>query len=128
MQLKNTSRSRLESVVLIVVFAAIFVFLLNSVVMEKKVCRERELISELSQLRSGLALYLAMERVMPDNLVQLCTARYRLPGDGMNRAFVEMQDIRVNDRGEVLDPFKNPYRYDKNRLSITTTTEGFQGW
>ena len=128
MQLKNAKRSRLESVALVAVFAVMLVFLLNSIVFERKVYRERDLISELAQLRSGLALYVAMEKVRPDNLVQLCTARYRLPGETRSHSFVEIPNLRVSEMGEILDPFKNPYYYDRQKPWIASGTEGFQSW
>lgn len=128
MNVKSPKRGALEAVILIVVFAATFVFLLDGFMLEKSVARQKQLAGELRMLRNGVALYTVLEHKKPDNLVELCRSKYVFPGDSTRQGFVDLTTIRANEKGEILDPFGNSYSYDKERLWVASSTQKYSSW
>ena len=128
MDIKSSKRGALEVVILIVVFVVTFAFLLNGFLQERNVAKQKQLSLELRMLRNGIALYTVMEQKKPDNLVKLCRSKYLLPGDSKKQGFIDLASIRVNEKGEIIDPFGNPYSYDKEKPWVASTTKEYSLW
>lgn len=126
MKFRNPNRSVLETVILLFVFVAVFAFMVNSYIMEKRVYKEKALLYELSLLRQGVSGFTMIEKRMPGNLVELATTAYRLPGDENKRRFVDR--LIVNDRGDIIDPFGHPYAYNSEKGWVSSTAPGYGQW
>jgi len=126
MKFRNPNRSTRESVILVIVFIGIFVFMLNAYTKERKLGRERSLQYELTILRQGVNLYTYIEKHRPKNLMDLATNTFCLPGDEQDRKFVEQ--VRVNRNGEIVDPFGNVYAYDEETGWVRSTTPAYRHW
>lgn len=126
MELQPLKRSPLEMVILVIVFVSIFAFLFNGYILERRVFRERALLYELSLLRQGVDLYLIMEKKKPSDLIDLAITTYAIPGEKVNQRFVER--VNVNDKGQVIDPYGNPYTYDQVHGWVSSSTPGYRNW
>jgi hypothetical protein len=126
MKFKNPNRGIFETVVLLFVFVAVFAFMVNSYIMERRVYREKALLYELSLLRQGVGGFTMMEKRKPANLIELATSSYRLPGDASARRFVDR--VIVNDKGEIIDPFGHPFAYNGKKGWVFSTTPGYDQW
>ncbi len=126
MQLEHPRRSLLENVLLAVVFVAILAFFINSYYLEQKVYKQKALHYQLMILRQGVNMYNLVNRDFPDNLAKLATSTYRLPGEDINRVYIERFPISTN--GKLLDPFGNPYAYEQKHGWVMSTTPGYDYW
>jgi hypothetical protein len=126
MGLKSPHRSWLEQVVLLIIFIGLFVIVLQNYLVEKKVCTQQRLCYELADMRQGLRLYSLMNKRMPETLVELATAKYQFPGEATQRRFIE--HVSVNDNLQIVDPYGNEFKYDKDKGWIWSATPGYQSW
>ncbi len=126
MELKPMKRSPMETVILVIVFVSIFAFLFNGYILERRVFKERALLYELSLLRQGVDLYLIMEKRKPSSLLELAVTTYAIPGEKVNQRFVER--VNINDKGQIIDPYGNPYVYDPVYGWISSSTAGYKNW
>ncbi|MFA4873907.1 MAG: hypothetical protein WC956_02025 [bacterium] len=125
-ELRSPQRSTLESVLLLFVFVAILVFMVNSYTRQQRLEKERSMIYELTLLRQGVATFNIVEKRLPKSLIELATAVFKLPGEGVNHRFVER--VNVNDQGKIIDPFNNPFAYNESKGWISSTTKNYEIW
>jgi hypothetical protein len=71
-------------------------------------------------------LYSLMNKRMPETLVELATAKYQFPGEATQRRFIE--HVSVNDNLQIVDPYGNEFKYDKDKGWIWSATPGYQSW
>lgn len=126
MGLKSTNRGKIEKVILLIVFLGALVFVAVTYMRECKVAKEKALYSQLAAMRQGIGLYGVLEKSFPKSLIELAYATYRMPGDSMNRKYVEM--VQVGKDGKIVDPFGTPYYYDPKTGWINSATPGFKDW
>lgn len=126
MELTPMKRSPLEMVILVIVFVSLFAFLINGYILERRVFKERALLYELSLIRQGVDLYLIMEKKKPTDLLDLAIRTYSIPGEKVNQRFVER--VNINDKGQIIDPYGNPYDYDQAYGWVASSTPGYSNW
>ncbi len=126
MNMKSPNRGIFETVLLLVVFVAVFVFMANSYMMEQRVYKEKALLYELELLRQGVSTFSMVEKRKPDSLVELASTVYSLPDDSVKRHFVGK--VIVNDKGQIIDPFGHPYAYNKSKGWVSSATSGYKKW
>ena len=86
--------------------------------------QSRLLMRELAMLRSSLILYKTITHENAGSLGALQSGRYDF--DGVVHTYVD--PLPVSGDGEVIDPIGNPYRYDRKRGWVSSTTAGFERW
>lgn len=107
--------------------------------------REVALRWELRNLRSAVALYSFMNSRMPRTLHEVLEKGYIEPfrrDVKLGHVRVEefqlrlkhfispqvIQEMGVDDEGNILDPFGNRYLFDVESGRLFTTTEGYESW
>ena len=126
MDMNAPQRRWWESVLLAIVFVGMLAFVVNSYVLERREFKQRALYYQLMLMRQGINLFAVMEKREPANLVELAASTYKLPENGANHRYVER--LPVTPDGKVLDPFGNPYRYDRKLGWVMSTTPGYEFW
>jgi hypothetical protein len=90
-----------------------------------KVHKGRMLASELSSLRTSVALYTFVNRKHPPSLNAVVEETYEA-GDGSRRHFAEY--VHSDDDGRLIDPFGSAYVYDPDKGWVSSATEGYLTW
>lgn len=106
-----------------------------------RVAREVALRYELASIRSSLVLFQTFNRRFPGSLRELVETQYLLPDAEFSiaagRINLESRSIfkrsylepgSVDARGQVLDPFGDPYRYDPQRGQVKPAAERYGNW
>lgn len=86
--------------------------------------QSRLLMRELAMLRSSLILYKMINHENAESLGALESGRFE--AGGIVHRYVD--PLPVSGDGKVIDPFGNPYRYDRKRGWVSSTTGGFERW
>lgn len=89
-----------------------------------KLGKMRLLIQELSMLRSGITHFMMIKRHVPSSLEALVKETYK--AGELDAPFIDR--VPRSDKGETVDPFGNPYRYDTGSGWVASTTRGFEKW
>lgn len=126
MEMKQPRRSVWENVLLVVVFLAILGFLAHSYFLEQKVYKQKALQYQLIIMRQGIMMFNMVERRYPTSLIELAASTYRLPGEKVNRRYVER--FPIDKDGGILDPFGSPYTYDAKMGWVRSSTPGYEYW
>lgn len=126
MKLESPKRSAWENILLVVVFAAILIFMVSSYYKEQRSYKTRQLYYELTLLRQGINQYFIINKRYPNGLIELGSGTYKFPGDDRNHRYVE--NFPISRDGRVLDPFGNPYVYDADRGMVMSATPGHTFW
>ncbi len=126
MALDQPKRQVWESALLVIVFLGMLAFIVNSYFLEKRVYEQKVLRYQLENLRQGITLYQYVERKTPESLVDLSMATFRMPDSGQVHHFIAR--VPVSKEGKFLDPFGNPYAYDKAQGWVSSSTGGYASW
>ena len=126
MTFSHPKRSIFESIIFVVVCAAILFFIANRYFVEQRYHRQRVMYYQLLSLRQGIGMFKAIEKRNPKNLVELASSTYTLPGDDKKRPYIQRRI--VDPEGRVTDPFGNPYAYDRKRGWVGSSTPGYSFW
>ena len=126
MEMKHPRRYLWENALLVVVFLAMLGFLAHSYFLEQKVYKQKTLHYQLIIVRQGIMMFNLVERRYPKSLLELAASTYRLPGEKVNRRYVER--FPIDKEGQVLDPFGHPYISDKDMGWVRTSTPGYEYW
>ena len=126
MELKSPQRKWWENVLFVVVFVGMFAFVVNSYVLEQKAYKQRALYYQLMLMRQGISLFTVMEKRAPESLVELAVSSFKMPDGGVSHRYVER--FPVTPEGQLLDPFGNPYKYDKKMGWVMSSTPGYEFW
>jgi len=100
-----------------------------------RTARESALKAELSNIRTSIRLYKMLNGKNPDSLKELIEKKIVQPGrigPGLysDSFFDEHYLLKnaVDETGNKLDAFSNPFLYDHNLGSVRTTTQGYETW
>lgn len=93
---------------------------------QQKLIKEKGLSSQLQVLRMGEMLYTSVNNAKPAGLKELVEGTFVLPGDTLERHYIEPPPELLN--GNPVDPFGNPYSYDSAKGWIKSTTPGYELW
>lgn len=126
MELKSPQRKWWENVLFVVVFVGMFAFVVNSYVLEQKAYKQRALYYQLMLMRQGISLFTVMEKRAPESLVELAVSSFKMPDGSVSHRYVER--FPVTPEGQLLDPFGNPYKYDKKMGWVMSSTPGYEFW
>lgn len=77
---------------------------------------------ELSQIRSVIATYMEMNQTRPASLDAL--AKFG-PVKGESNL---LSNIQKNKKGEYVDPFGNPYKYDPETARVSSSTKDYSNF
>lgn len=106
-----------------------------------RLAREVALRYELANIRTAIVLFTLRNRRFPGSLHELVQRDYLLPdaehpasearvGAGsraiFRRSYLEANS--VDARGQVLDPFGKPYRYDPQRGRVASAEKRYRQW
>lgn len=91
---------------------------------EQKLTQQTNLHYQLEALRTAEVLFKSVNRTNPQTLNQIIEGTFTLPNDRQSRKYVEIPFKMAS--GKALDPFGNPYVYEKGW--IKSTTPGYEGW
>lgn len=122
---KDARRGLLEKVLLLVVFLGLLGFVTGHYVLESKVQKQDVVKNQLLMMRQGVSLFKMIEHRYPESLIELAQADYKMPNDQKNRRYVDNLPLKDN---KVVDPFGNPYAYNKARGFVSSATAGYESW
>lgn len=91
-----------------------------------KATKQRTLYYQLQILRMGANIYQLVNHKNPASFEDLVAKTYQLPGDAVQKHFVE--GIAADANGRIFDPFGNPYFYDPITGWVRSTSSGYEFW
>lgn len=115
-----------ERIALIAVAIATVGIMGLTVHFERQLSNQKAMFYQLQALRTSVNLYKAINRTNPPDLNALMFETYRFPGEDQSRRF--LQSSTTNEKGEIVDPFDNPYIYDAATGWVQSSTEGYAYW
>ena len=118
------TRSPFEIVVVVIVVTLTVILAAGLYAGRKKVQKSDMLMQELGMLRSGVTLYKTVNHRNAESLEELASSEYEV-GEA-KRPYIEQ--LPVAEDGRILDPFGNPYAYDRNTGWVSSITKGFERW
>jgi len=123
--MNEKGRAKYEIVVVVIVVALAIAVTAGLYASRSKVFNGKRMIAELSALRSGVALYMTVNKTQPPDLETLLKSTYNA-GGGAKRPYVE--NITANAQGKPVDPFGKPYLYDAKRGLVSSASSGYEKW
>lgn len=94
-----------------------------------KITKEYALISELSNIRTSILIYYILNKKYPNSLAQMIDEKVILPFQGdtaIDRTYLAKTSL--NKEGEILDPFGNPYKYNRLTGKLNSSTLDYTAW
>ena len=91
---------------------------------DTKVQNEQALIYQLKTLRAAVQVHLKMYNEKPRNLSSLIQKLK----DGSNTVKLDWKSFKMTNKGQLFDPFNNPYEYDRETGWIRSSTRGYHEW
>lgn len=113
-------------VVLLIVFVIAMGFLWRNYNMEQGMAKQKILGYQLQLLREGVNTYKIINNKNPDNLLVLLAKTYVMPGSTEKRTYV-FGNLPVSS-DQILDPFGNPFEYNKTNGWVSSSSPGFKNW
>ncbi len=111
---------------LIIVVVALTVLTASGIYQVRlQVKNSKLLINELQMLRSAISLYHVVNKSYPQELGDLLSEEYSLENEEMGAYLKQMPPTK---QGLVIDPFGNPYYYDKQSGWVSTSSQGYTNW
>ena len=91
--------------------------------------REVALRSGLNNIRKGVQLYHFLNRDYPTDLRSLVHQQYVAPArDDTFFKGEYLSEQTLDSEGNLLDPFQNPYQYDRKRGKVVSGTKDYETW
>jgi competence protein ComGC len=91
--------------------------------------------AELRNIRASINLFRIMNKRNPASLSELIEKKVMLPGriggDEYSKSFYDQKYLlahSVDEKGNFLDAFGNPFLYDPVRGEVRTTTRVYENW
>ena len=78
------------------------------------------MMNELAQLRDSVQIYVKLKKEMPESLAKAMREKYTFKTPEVT--------AQVNEKGQPVDPFGNPYQFEVSRGWVRSTTPGYQSW
>lgn len=120
------TRAKYEVVVLVVVIIAAIVVGFGIYSARNKAEKGKLMLSELEQIRSALITYKTLNKSNPTDLASLTKMTYTFaPGEAPKQY---LSNIPTNSKGELVDPFGKPYKFDTAKGWVYSSTEGYANW
>jgi Tfp pilus assembly protein PilE len=100
-----------------------------------KGAREAAVKAELANIRTSINLFKLTIQRNPESLSEMLEKKVLLPGrtgaDEYSGSIYDQKYLQVHmvdDKGNILDAFENPFAYDPVRGEVKSTTEGYDAW
>ena len=97
--------------------------------------QEAALKMELSNIRTSIQLFRMLNGRYPNSLNELIEKKVMLPArigsDPYTGPILDQKYLMLNavdEKGNILDAFGNPFLYDLFRGEVRTTTKGYETW
>ncbi len=119
-------RARYEWIVIAVVLVAA-VAIAFGIHSKRDSIKKAELMRlELQGIRSAVNVYKDLNKTNPPSLNDLTKQRYSFqPGD-QPRPY--LGNVHTSSKGDLVDPFGNPYKYDSRNGWVISATKGYEKW
>lgn len=124
--MKEVNREWWEVIVMFCIALVVSALVLTSVYFERQMVKQRTMYYQLVILRNSVNLFKSVNRNNPSSLAELAEGVYRFEGEKITRKYLE--NISLDDKGAVSDPFGNPYKYSADTGWIASSTRGFEFW
>lgn len=121
------ARKKYEVVILLVVIVAAVVVAFGIYSARGKTQRSELMMSELEQIRSSIITYKTLNKSNPPDLVSLTKMTYTFAPGEEPRPYLT-KDISTNAKGELVDPFGNPYNYNEAKGWVYSSTKEYKNW
>lgn len=115
-----------ERIFLFIVAIGAVYFVAYTTYSDFRATKQRTLYYQLQILRMGVNIHQLVEHRNPTALEDLVTRTYQLPGDSVQRRFVE--GFAADANGQIFDPFGNPYFYDRITGWVRSIASGYEFW
>ena len=146
----NRGRTVFETVIALVIIGILLIGAMTYYQRATRVIKEYAIISELGNIRTSVLLYFVINKRYPKSLKQMLSEKIILPfhpfydaeslkgiagkelplqSTGsivIDRSYLEK--LSLDDEGNLIDPFGNPYVYDPKLGKIRSSTEGYRSW
>ena len=115
-------------IVLCVILTLVGVFAIYAGKMVR-IAREIALQSELAYVRTAIDYYHIKNNSYPSNLQNLTKNTLTMKDTlGKIKPAQYVTPYRIDTKGDLLDPFMNPYTYDPQTGRVSSKTEGYERW
>lgn len=119
-------KRNLERATLAIVAFLTVAIMAASLHFERQLSNQKAMFYQLQAIRTSVNLYKAINRRNPENLGILVMDVYSFPGEEETRKY--LHGMSANEKGELLDPFGNPYSYDYVSGWVRSSTPGYEYW
>lgn len=130
MQLNDKGASGFENFIVISIVGLLVAAALGRFYFVLDFAKETALKAELAAMRSSLNLFKIVEKRKPENLNELENKELEIELSGGKKLKVKPLEkkFKKDEKGRIVDPFGNPYYYDKKREKIYSSTKGYENW
>lgn len=94
---------------------------------EVRMAKQKTLFYQLQALRTSVNLFKSIVERNPASFGELVEGEFSFPGEGFRRRYVEEVPDR-DDKGDLVDPFGNPYVYNPGTGWLRSSTWGYELW
>ncbi|MBI5894068.1 MAG: type II secretion system protein GspG [Deltaproteobacteria bacterium] len=122
-------RTVFEALLVIILVMTLIIGALSYTQKAIKITKEYALISELSNIRTSILIYYILNKKYPNSLEQMMDEKVILPFQAdtiIDRTYLERASL--SKEKEILDPFGNPYKYDRLTGKVNSSTLDYTAW
>jgi len=93
------------------------------------IAKETALRYELNNVRSAITYYKIINNKLPADLKELSEKALTIETEyGINKKRIFAESLRLDDKGDLVDPFYNKYSYDSQTGRFGSLTNGYEVW
>lgn len=119
----------IETIIVCLLIAIMFGVLMPRYQRVAKDAREMALRMGLTNIRSSIQLYIALNSKPPADLKDLSGKRFLIPTkEGTIFTDQYLRASALDNEGHLIDPFGNRYIYDPKDGRVSSQTKGYEGW
>ena len=119
-------KQNFERVILVLVAVLTVAIMGVSIYFERQMSNQKALFYQLQSLRTSVNLYKAIQGSNPKYLKVLVFDEFKFSDEEISRRY--FQGAIMNDEGELIDPFDNPYNYNYQTGWVRSSTKGYEFW
>lgn len=119
-------RAKYEWIIIAVVLVASIIIAFGIYTKRDEANKGKLLLSELANIRSAVTMYKTLNKANPPSLTALTKLNFAFEPGAAGKPYLEK--VVTNIKGEVIDPFGNPYKYDNSRGWVVSQSKGYDRW
>lgn len=119
-------RARFEWVIIAVVLVASIAVVFGIYTKRDSVAKGKVMLAELANIRSAITTYKTLNKANPPSLEALAKLNYSFEPGQIGRPYLEK--VNLDEKGQILDPFGNPYKYDNKTGWVVSSSRGYKRW